>query len=119
MDQANKLQAAPTDANDTLGRAVDKASSGMHDKVDQMSAAARPAVDRMAASAHRSVDSVAAVASRAADVIGAKGEQLNGARVRASTQVEGYVQENPWTALGLAAAAGFLISRLVGSRSDR
>jgi ElaB/YqjD/DUF883 family membrane-anchored ribosome-binding protein len=119
MDQANTPRTAPANTNDTLVRAVNKASSGMHDKVDQMSAAARPAVDRMAAGAHRSVDSVAAVASRAADAIGTKGEQLNDARVRASTQVQGYVQENPWMALGLAAAAGFLISRLVSSRSDR
>jgi hypothetical protein len=119
MDQSTKIQASAADANDALVRAVDKASSGMHEKVDKISAAARPAVDRMAAGAHRSVDSVAAVASRAADAIGTKGTELNDARLRTSKQVEGYVQENPWTAIGLAAAAGFLISRLVGSRSDR
>ena len=119
MDQVNKVQAASAESSDMLARAVDKARAGAHDKVNQVSAAVPPVVDRIAAGAHRSVDGIASVASRAADAIGTSGARVEDARARVAGQVQGYVRENPWTSLGLAVAAGFLVSRLVGSRSDR
>ena len=118
MDQITKLHPASAESNGELVRAVDEVSAAAHDSVDRMVGAARPAADRLAAGAHRSVDSIAAAASGAADTIGATSAQLKRTQVRVTDQCEAYVRENPWTSLGLAMAAGFLVSRLVGSRRD-
>jgi len=70
-------------------------------------------VDRIASGAHQAVDRIAAAANSAADHLNVKGEDLMAAKDR-WTQVCGtYVKDNPLTALGIAAAVGFLISRWI------
>ena len=118
MDQGNKLPAASAESSGTFVGAVDKVSAGVHERVDQAANTARPVVDRLAAGAHRSVDNVAAVASRAAEAIEEGGGQVKEAHEQLTAQCRSYIQENPLTSLGLAVAAGFVLSRLVGSRSD-
>ena len=104
------------DGSGTLARTVDQASTGAHDVIDKVSGAARPAVDRFASGAHQAVDKIASAASQAAETLGMKGAQLKNAQVRAMEQCRGYVRENPVTALGIAIAAGYLLSRLWRSR---
>ena len=70
-------------------------------------------VDRIASGAHQAVDRVAAVANSAADHLNVKGEDLLAAKDRWAQACGSYVKENPLTALGIAAAIGFLISRWV------
>jgi len=69
------------------------------------------AVDRIASRAHYAVDRIAAAANSAADHLNVKGEDLLAAKDRWAQVCSSYVKDNPLTALGIAAAVGFLISR--------
>ena len=116
MEAAGITTSSPGDGSRTLARTVDHASTGAHDAIDKVSDAARPAVDRIALGAHKAVDRIAGTAAQAAETVGVKSEQLRNAQVRAMEQCRGYVRNNPVTALGIAVAAGFLLSRLWSSR---
>lgn len=109
---------SPSEASHTAARTANQARAGAHAAIDKVSEAARPMVDRVASGAHQAVDRVADVAGHAADTLGVKGEQLKDAQMRAMEQCRGYVRDNPLASLGIAIAAGFLLSRLLswGSR---
>ena len=72
---------------------------------------ASTAVDRIASGVHYAVDRIAAAANSAADHLNVKGEDLLAAKDRWAQVCSSYVKDNPLTALGIAAAVGFLISR--------
>ena len=116
METTGKFTPNPNDGSRNLGRTVDQASTGAHDVIDKVSNAARPAVDRFASGAHQAVDKIASAASQAAETLGVKGEQLKNAQAKAMEQCRGYVRDNPVASLGIAIAAGFLLSRLLRSR---
>lgn len=92
------------------------ARAGAHNAIDKVSDAARPMVDRITSGAHQTVDKIASVATQAADTLGVKGEQLKNFQAQALEQCRGYVRENPVASLGIAIAAGYLLSRLLSSR---
>lgn len=76
-------------------------------------------IDKVSHSAHEAVDKVAGMSYQAAEVLGEKGEQLRNAELEMIEDYRAYVRENPMKAVGIAVAAGFLLSRiLVGGRSD-
>ena len=116
LEATGRVTPSPTDAGRTLARTVDQAGSGAHDVIDKVSDAARPVVDRIASGAHQAVDKIASAAGQAAEALGVKGEQLKDVQARAMEQCRAYVAENPVTSLGIAIAAGFLLSRLLSSR---
>jgi ElaB/YqjD/DUF883 family membrane-anchored ribosome-binding protein len=116
MEPTGTVTPNPNDGSRHLGRAVDQASMGVHDAIDKASGVARPAVDRIASGAHQAVDKIASVAGQAADTLGVKGEQLMKLQAQAMEQCRGYVRENPVASLGIAIAAGYLLSRLLRSR---
>lgn len=103
-------------SSEKLEKGVAQASSGAHEAIDKATSAARPAVDRIALSAHQAVDKIADVATHAAETLGIKGEQLKNAQQRLVEDCRSYVKEKPLTSLGIAVAAGYLLSRLLGSR---
>ena len=105
-----------TDGSRNPARTVDKASTGAHDAINKVSDAVHPVVDRIASGAHQAVDKLASAAGQAAETLGVKGEQLMSAQTQAMEQARGYVRDHPVTALGIAVAAGFLLSRLLSSR---
>ncbi len=95
-----------------LEKGVNRLASGAHSGIDAASDAAGPAIDRMASRAHRAVDKaddVATHAVEALDELGEKGEEwiATGA---------GYVRKHPFVSVGVAVAAGFILSRLLSSR---
>jgi ElaB/YqjD/DUF883 family membrane-anchored ribosome-binding protein len=96
--------------------AVDRAAAAAHGTVEKAAAAVSPTVDRLAAGAHQVVDKIAGAAGTAAEMASSKGEQLKAQQERLLESCRGYVRENPITTLGIAVAAGFLISRLLSSR---
>ena len=102
--------------NGALQNGVAQATTGAHNTIDKVSEAARPAVDRFAATAHHAVDKIAGVASHAAETLGVKGEQLKNVQQRLMEEARNYVHEKPITSLGIAVAAGFLLSRLISSK---
>lgn len=118
MEATEKGTLSPGESSRTAGRTVDQAAARAHTVIDKASDAARPMVDRVASGAHQAVDRIAGAAGQAAETLGAKGEQLMDVQTRAMEQCRNYVRENPLASLGIAIAAGFLMSRLLslGSR---
>ena len=116
MEATEKSTSYPSDGSRTLARTVDQASTGVHDAIDKVSDAARPVVDRIASGAHQAVDKIAGAAGQAAENLGVSGEQLKNAQMQAMEQCRVYVRDHPVASLGIAIAAGFLLSRLWSSR---
>lgn len=66
--------------------------------------------------AHETFDKIADATSHAAEALGEKGEQLKSAEQHLMKNCRGYVRDYPIASLGIAAAAGFLLSRLLSRR---
>lgn len=73
-------------------------------------------IEKAASSAHETVDMIANMTTQAVESLGEKGEQLKSSEQQLVENCRSYVHENPITALGIAAAAGFLLSRLLSGR---
>ncbi|GAB6141622.1 hypothetical protein JCM14076_23510 [Methylosoma difficile] len=73
-------------------------------------------VDNAFTAAHEAVDKIASAASHAAEALDEKGEQLKNAEHRLVDNCNGYIRSNPIASIGIAVAAGFMLSRLLGSR---
>jgi ElaB/YqjD/DUF883 family membrane-anchored ribosome-binding protein len=72
--------------------------------------------DKASQFAHEAGEKIANASNQAADALSEKGEQLKNAEQRLMKDCCGYVQNNPATSLGIAVAAGFLLSRLLSAR---
>jgi ElaB/YqjD/DUF883 family membrane-anchored ribosome-binding protein len=114
MDQAGKLPTT-VGTNGPLTQAVDDASASAHGAIDNVTARASPALDRMASGAHQAVEKIATAASDAAASLGVKADELNDVQTRITEECRGYVRDNPLASLGIALAAGFVLSRLLSS----
>lgn len=73
-------------------------------------------IDEASKYAHESVDKIASSTHQAADAINEKGGQLKNAEQRLMNDCHGYIRDNPVMSLGIAVAAGFLLSRLLSGR---
>ena len=73
-------------------------------------------IDKAANSANEAVDKVASATHQAAEALGKKGEQLKNAEQQLMEDCRVYVRDNPMTSVGIAVAAGFLLSRVVSGR---
>ena len=73
-------------------------------------------LDKASQSAHEAIDKIASATSQAADALDEKGQQLQQAEQQLLGNCRGYVRDHPLTSLGIAAAAGFLLSRLLSGR---
>lgn len=73
-------------------------------------------IDKAAHSAHEAVDKVASATNQAAEALGEKGEQLKNAEQQFMEDCRVYIRDNPITSVGIAVAAGFLLSRVVSGR---
>jgi ElaB/YqjD/DUF883 family membrane-anchored ribosome-binding protein len=75
-----------------------------------------PVVDRVAASAHDAVDRAASAATSAAKMLDKKGAEFKNLQSRYLDTCREQVRDNPMAALGIAVAAGFLLSILISRR---
>jgi ElaB/YqjD/DUF883 family membrane-anchored ribosome-binding protein len=66
--------------------------------------------------AHEAVDKVASAATHATEAFDEKSERLKKTEKRLIKDYTNYTRDNPITSLGIALAAGFLISRVVSGR---
>ena len=73
-------------------------------------------VDRLSQTAHEAVDRAASAASDYAERFGEKGEQWMQMPQDWLETAREYVRDNPLQAIGMAAAAGYLLSVLMRSR---
>jgi ElaB/YqjD/DUF883 family membrane-anchored ribosome-binding protein len=99
---------------------LSKASSSAHAAVNSMAGAAdeaarsvKPAIDRVSALAHQAVDKVAEAAVPTANWLTEQGETLNAAQKKLVEGTCSYVSTNPLKSIGVALAAGFLLSRII------
>lgn len=92
---------------------IGKAAADAHAAVDKAAGAARPAIDRAAQYAHQAVDRAADAAAPAAEWVSEKSSQLRVTQKQMVDDACNYVSANPLTSVGIAAALGFLLGRLV------
>lgn len=107
---------SPVAGSGTLG----KVSSGAHAAVDSMAGAVdhaarkvQPAITQAAAMAHQAVDKVADVAAPAAGWLAEQGQSLDATQKKLVADTCNYVSANPLKSLGIAVAAGFILSRMM------
>ena len=104
-----------------------KSASEVHKTIDKAAESAQPVVDRLASSAHAGVDKVSGALTGASDKLnnalsGATGKfddkkrQLVDAYGNFSETGRDYVRTSPGTSVLIAVAAGFVLSKLLGSR---
>jgi ElaB/YqjD/DUF883 family membrane-anchored ribosome-binding protein len=73
-------------------------------------------LDKVSDSAHEAFDKIASATSQAAEALGEKGEQLKKTEQQLMKNCRGYISDNPITSVGIAVAAGFLLSSLLRRR---
>ena len=73
-------------------------------------------IEKAIHSAHEAVDKLSNATSQAAEALGEKGQELKNAEKRLMENCRTYVRDNPISSLGIAVAAGFLLSRLLSGR---
>ncbi|HYG31421.1 MAG TPA: DUF883 C-terminal domain-containing protein [Methylophilaceae bacterium] len=93
---------------------LNQAASGIHDKID----AARPAVERAMDSAHEKVDHLADMASQASETFEQKAAEFKEMQAKFMENATSYVQAHPMASMGIAIAAGFLLSKMMSSSSS-
>jgi ElaB/YqjD/DUF883 family membrane-anchored ribosome-binding protein len=99
---------------------LNKAAIGAHGVVNKVAGAADeaarkviPAIDRAAEYAHQTVDKAVTGVTPAAEWLNEKAAALDVTQKKLVSSTREYVAANPLQSLGLALAAGFLISRIV------
>lgn len=112
----NNLDANPSAMGKSSTSNIDNASAGAHRTIDKVTEAARPTVDRVATGAHQAVDKLAGAAANAAETFDVKSEQFKQAQTRITENCRNYVRDNPLASVGIAVAAGFLLSRFFNAR---
>ena len=103
----------------TIGSSPAESSStatAARDTAANVSNKAHTGIDRLSAAAHQTVDRVASAATSAADRLGGSENKLVSTAQELKATACAYVREHPMTAVGLAAAAGYLLSRLTSYR---
>lgn len=97
-----------------------KVAMGAHHVVDKVADAcderarqAIPTIDRAAEYAHQTVDKAVTGVTPAAEWVNEQAAALNTKQKKLVNDTREYVAANPLKSLGLALAAGFLISRII------
>jgi ElaB/YqjD/DUF883 family membrane-anchored ribosome-binding protein len=93
-----------------------QAAGAAHETVNKLAGTARPAVDKLAGSAHQAVDKMTSLAASAAETFEQRRVQLNTASAELVDNARTYVRANPIAAISIAAAVGFILSRVLKSR---
>lgn len=103
----------------TVSRTVGNATSKLHGAINRASDAAHPAVDHLTSGAHHAADAITRTASQVAKTLDARGGQLMEAQSRLTERCSNLVREKPIRTLGIAVAAGFVMSWLLSKRSSQ
>jgi ElaB/YqjD/DUF883 family membrane-anchored ribosome-binding protein len=69
-------------------------------------------LEKVSDSAHDAFHKVASASSHAVEALGEKGEQLRSTEQQLVKGCRSYISHNPIASVGIAAAIGFLLSRL-------
>jgi ElaB/YqjD/DUF883 family membrane-anchored ribosome-binding protein len=90
-----------------------------HATIDKVADKVPPATDRLAAQAHTGVDKVADTVESTSDTLAARGKQVVESYNKFAESSRAHVRSSPVISVLVAAAAGYGISKLLGSRSDK
>jgi ElaB/YqjD/DUF883 family membrane-anchored ribosome-binding protein len=69
-------------------------------------------IDKLSSAAEEAAEKIASVTSQATDVLGEKGEQLKELEQQLVEDARDYIREHPITSMGIALAAGFMLSQI-------
>ncbi|MGK5079493.1 hypothetical protein [Janthinobacterium sp. HLX7-2] len=115
----NAFEKASSDVNGT----AQDTRTDFHSSIDRVADQAQPMVDKVAMRAHDGVDQVGDRVDQVSDTVAkaserlmVRGKQLGAACQRAGETGRGYVRERPAVSLLVAVAAGYGLSKLLGSR---
>jgi len=75
-----------------------------------------PQIDRLADTAHGAIDRASQTAQQLADRLGDKSEEFLQMKDDYIEQARDYVKENPFMAVGIALAAGYLFAKITSWR---
>ena len=98
----------------TVGTTSPMSGTNARDTAAQMQDKAHSGIDRLSSTAHSTVDRVTSAAASAADRF-SDGKMMHTAQEWKDSTCA-YVREHPMTAVGIAVAAGYLLSRLTSLR---
>lgn len=96
--------------------AVEKAASTVHSTVDKLAEKVPATADRLVGKAHDTVDKVSDNVNNLSDTLGQKAADLNVAYQRLAETGRSYVRNSPGVSVLVAMAAGYAVSKLLGSR---
>ena len=91
---------------------LNKASAALHSAIDEAARKAKPAIDKYATLAHGATDKLSTAGTQTADWVSAKSETLSASHKQLVDDTCKYVSANPLKSLGIAVAAGFVLSRI-------
>jgi ElaB/YqjD/DUF883 family membrane-anchored ribosome-binding protein len=120
METTAHTATSPSGMSTNMGTALNKASSSAHvavnsfaDKADDAASRVKPAIERVAAKAHKAVDKAVDAAVPTAHWLAEQGTNLNTAQKKLVENSASYVSAHPLKSVGIALAAGFLLSRIL------
>lgn len=90
-----------------------------HATIDKVAEKIPPATERLAAQAHTGVDKVADTAESTSERLAARGKQAVETYKNFTESSRNHVSANPLISVLVAAAAGYGISKLLGSRTTK
>jgi ElaB/YqjD/DUF883 family membrane-anchored ribosome-binding protein len=99
-----------------LTKDLPTSATDMHKTIDKAAEAAQPVVDRLASSAHAGVDKVSGALAGATKSMDEKTRQLTDAASRFADTGREYVRSSPATSILVAVGAGYILSKILGSR---
>jgi len=92
---------------------VDQTRETVKGAIDRAADMARPAVDQLTSTAHSAVDRLSDLGSRASGVMSDKASQWRDMQDQMVSDARVQVREKPMTALAIAAAAGYVLAKLL------
>jgi ElaB/YqjD/DUF883 family membrane-anchored ribosome-binding protein len=95
---------------------VDHLATTAHKGINAAADAVHPVIDRLASSAHRAVDSADQAANHATDSLAKAGSKAGATGEHYYAAGAGYMRDHPALTIGVAVAAGYLLSRLLATR---
>jgi ElaB/YqjD/DUF883 family membrane-anchored ribosome-binding protein len=80
--------------------------------IDKLSSTADEAAEKIASAAEEAAKKIASATSQATEMLGEKGEQLKEIEEKLVEDARDYIREHPISSMGIALAAGFMLSQL-------
>lgn len=115
-DTRSDVHGAINRAADKVQPATDRLASSAHAAVDTLADKVPAAADKMAGAAHKATDRIADTADKVGGALEGKGAKMSAAYKQYMETGRGYVRSSPAVSVLVALAAGYGLSRLLGSR---